>query len=216
MSLTEKIAMSLAASCVASSLAMSSIVKADEIEQDKQTAKEYWSEFKQDSKQNWKDTKSAFRDGWIEGKLETALILNEHLNPFKIDIEVNDDTATLGGEVSNDIEKELAEEVALSIVGIDDVKNNIKVDKGARDKDNKSADRDLSQHVQDATITASVKTALLKSPNVEGMKIDVDTKNAEVTLSGKVDTQATKNLAEVIARNNRNVRQVTNKLEVKS
>lgn len=215
MTLQQKIAMSIAASCVTASLAFSSVVKADE-QADKATADEYWKEFKQDSKQTWKDTKSAFRDGWVEGKLETALVLNKHLNPFKIDIDVDNDTATLKGTVSTEIEKELAEEIALSIEGIDDVNNKMEVNETYHGKKETTERRSFTQTVEDATINASVKTALISSPNIKGLSIDVDTKNQEVTLSGEVETKAQKNLAEVIARNNDKVKQVTNKLEVKS
>lgn len=214
MSLQQKIAMSLAASCVTASMAMAPLAKADD-HNEKRNADEYWSEFKQDSKQTWKDTKSAFRDGWVEGKLETALTLNKHLNPFKIDIDVDDDTATLEGTVNSDVDKELAEEVAMSIEGIDDVNNKLKVDSKYESADNDPS-RSFSRTVADATITAQVKTALLKSPNIKGMKIDVDTVNSEVTLSGKVETEAQKNLAEIIARNNDDVQRVSNKLEIKS
>ena len=44
--------------------------------------------------------------------------------------------------------------------------------------------------VDDATITARVKTALLNDPQVGAMKIDVQTTQGVVTLSGIVKSQA--------------------------
>ena len=44
--------------------------------------------------------------------------------------------------------------------------------------------------LDDATITARVKTALLNDPQVGAMKIDVDTTQGVVTLSGIVKSQA--------------------------
>ena len=44
--------------------------------------------------------------------------------------------------------------------------------------------------IDDATITARVKTALLNDPQVGAMKIDVDTTQGVVTLSGIVKSQA--------------------------
>ena len=44
--------------------------------------------------------------------------------------------------------------------------------------------------IDDATITARVKTALLNDPQVGAMKIDVETTHGVVTLSGIVKSQA--------------------------
>jgi hyperosmotically inducible periplasmic protein len=44
--------------------------------------------------------------------------------------------------------------------------------------------------IDDATITARVKTALLNDPQVGAMKIDVETTQGVVTLSGTVKSQA--------------------------
>ena len=185
---------------------------------EKRNAEAYWADFKQDSKQSWKDSKSAFKDGWIESKLETALILNKHLNPFEIDIRVDNDTATLDGEVNSDIDKELAENIALGIEGIDDVDNNLKVvtKRNNTAKSTDKTERDFSQYVSDATTTASIKTELLASKNVKGLKVDVDTYNDEVTLSGEVKSAQEKQLVEAIASKHDDVEKVINNLVVKS
>jgi hyperosmotically inducible periplasmic protein len=188
---------------------------------EKKSANEYWAEFKQDSKQTWKDSKEAFKDGWVESKLETALILNKHLNARDIDINVDNNVATLGGEVHSDIEKELAENIALGIEGIDSVKNNIKVTtKPAATANAKPTTTDqrrsFSQYVDDVSTTAAIKTELLASKNVEGLQINVDTYNNVVTLSGKVNNGAQKDLAQAIAAKQSDVKNVVNRLEVKS
>ena len=48
----------------------------------------------------------------------------------------------------------------------------------------------VGETIDDATITARVKTALLNDPQVGGMKIDVDTTEGVVTMSGIVKSQA--------------------------
>ncbi len=189
---------------------------------DKQSAKEYWAEFKQDSKQTWKDSKEAFKDGWIESKLETALVLNKHLKALDIDINVDNNVATLSGDVYSDIQKELAENIALGIEGIDSVKNNLKVTAkpAATANPQTSTDtptrRSFSQYVNDVSTTAAIKTELLASKNVEGLEINVDTYNNVVTLSGKVHSGAQKDLAQAIAAKQNDVKNVVNKLDVKS
>lgn len=185
---------------------------------EKRTAAEFWADFKQDSKQTWQDSKSAFKDGWIESKLETALILNKHLNSFEIDIRVDNDNATLEGEVNSEIEKELAENIALGVEGIDSVSNKITVNAKSTKIANASASksRNFSQYVDDVTTTAAIKTDLLASKNVQGLNIDVDTFNDKVTLSGKVTSAEEKALAQAIAAKHDGVKGVINNLLVKS
>lgn len=185
---------------------------------EKKPAAEFWSEFKQDSEQTWQDSKSAFKDGWIESKLETALILNKHLNPFEIDIRVDNNMATLEGEVYSDIDKELAENIALGVEGIDSVTNKITVvEKPATTTESTTPKgRTFAQYVEDVSTTAAIKTELLASKNIAGLNIDVDTLNDKVTLSGKVKSQEQKALAQAIAAKHDDVKGVVNNLQVKS
>lgn len=185
---------------------------------EKRTAAEFWADFKQDSEQTWKDSKAAFKDGWIESKLETALILNEHLNPFKIDIRVDNNMALLEGEVHSDIEKELAENIALGVEGIDSVTNKINViEKPAKVAESTTPKgRSFAQYVADVSTTAAIKTELLASQNIKGLAINVDTLNHTVTLSGQVGSLEEKALAQAIAAKHNDVKGVVNNLQVKS
>jgi hyperosmotically inducible protein len=70
--------------------------------------------------------------------------------------------------------------------------------------------------IEDGAITAKVKTALLADPDVKGLKIDVDTKNGVVTLSGTVEKNANLDKAVTIARNTEGVKSVENQLIVKA
>lgn len=185
---------------------------------EKKPAAEFWAEFKQDSEQTWQDSKSAFKDGWIESKVETALILNKHLNSFDIDIRVDSNMATLEGEVFSDIEKELAENIALGVEGIDSVTNKIRVvEKPAKvAQPTTSEGRNFAQYVEDVSTTAAIKAELLASKSIEGLNIDVDTLNDKVTLSGKVNSPEQKALAQAIAAKHNDVKGVINNLQVKS
>jgi len=51
----------------------------------------------------------------------------------------------------------------------------------------------------DAALTAQVKTALQGEPSLRSQSIDVDTKNATVTLTGAVDSAASKAKANEVA-----------------
>ena len=52
-----------------------------------------------------------------------------------------------------------------------------------------------SEAVSDASITTKVKTSLLADPDVSGLRIDVDTRDGVVTLTGTVSSSAEKSKA---------------------
>ncbi|MNO67274.1 BON domain protein [compost metagenome] len=62
-----------------------------------------------------------------EGALQTALALNRLLNPFKIEVKVQGSTAHLQGEVENEVERQLAERIALATRGIETVQNDLQL-----------------------------------------------------------------------------------------
>src|SRR5262245_32469279 len=66
----------------------------------------------------------------------------------------------------------------------------------------------------DATVTTSVKNRLAADPTTSAARINVDTSNGVVTLSGAVPTTAEKSEAERIARNTQGVTQVVNNITV--
>ena len=68
---------------------------------------------------------------------------------------------------------------------------------------------------EDAAITSAVKTKMLADPMVKGLKIDVDTRDAVVTLNGDVASKAEMDKAITIARNTKGVTRVISNLHVK-
>ncbi|MEO6565916.1 MAG: BON domain-containing protein [Casimicrobiaceae bacterium] len=70
--------------------------------------------------------------------------------------------------------------------------------------------------VDDTMITTSVKTKVLAEPGLSALKIEVDTKNGVVTLTGTVDNADLKSRAAQIAQSTDGVRSVENNLTVKA
>ncbi len=66
----------------------------------------------------------------------------------------------------------------------------------------------------DAGITTAVKAKLAADDMIKAYKVDVDTQNRVVTLSGDVETSAQREHAIMIARNTRGVRDVVDRLQV--
>lgn len=69
--------------------------------------------------------------------------------------------------------------------------------------------------LSDAAITASIKTDILKDPDLSVLKIDVDTRDGVVTLNGLAANDAARSRAEKIAEATKGVREVRNHLTVK-
>lgn len=147
-----------------------------------------------------------------EGSIWTAFALNRHLNPFKLSIDVKDGRATLSGHVESDVQKDLAEQVALSVEGIDSVDNRIEVDPAIAEGNPPG----LVQNLEDATLAATVKSKLLWNSNTRGLDIQVRSENGAITLSGNAQTPAAKELAGQLAENTEGVSEVFNHLSISS
>ena len=68
--------------------------------------------------------------------------------------------------------------------------------------------------IQDAVITAKVKTAILLNRQLDSFRINVETRNAEVTLKGLVPDAPRRELAAEIARTVEGVNGVVNRLRI--
>jgi hyperosmotically inducible periplasmic protein len=74
---------------------------------------------------------------------------------------------------------------------------------------------DAGKGLSDAAITASIKTDLLKDPDLSVLKIDVDTKAGVVTLNGLTGDEAGRSRAGRLANSIKGVKEVRNFLVVK-
>ena len=70
--------------------------------------------------------------------------------------------------------------------------------------------------IDDTEITAKVKAAIFAEPGLKTLQISVDTIKGVVTLSGSVDSQASSNRTKELASAVAGVRDVENRLVVKS
>lgn len=154
-------------------------------------------------------------DREIDVKLETVYLFNPHLNNFTIDTEVDNGAVTLTGTVKSEVDKDLAEEIAKSVDGVDSVENALRVAPDFEAENARGVEGDFFRQVSDATTTARIKTKLIANDNLKASDIDVDTENRVVRLSGQVNSTAESQLAEFIARNTSGVTSVSNHLKVR-
>jgi len=147
------------------------------------------------------------QDARLEGALQTALSLNRMLDSFRIKVEVDGKQARLSGEVENEVERQLAEDVARATRGIEQVENLLQVNTQLVERP-----LELRAYAQrlDVTLAAVIRARLLWSRTTEKAPIEVQSSEGVVTLRGKVDSAEAKELAGVVARTTDGVYLVNN------
>jgi osmotically-inducible protein OsmY len=75
--------------------------------------------------------------------------------------------------------------------------------------------RSTGEYVDDKAVSAKVKAALLKDPDVKGLQVNVETYNGVVQLSGFVDEPEQASRAVEVAKGIEGVKSVKNAMKVK-
>jgi hyperosmotically inducible periplasmic protein len=153
-------------------------------------------------------------DARHEAQISTTFALNHYLRSNDLRVSVEQGKATLTGIVDEDISKELAKQIALGVTGITAVDNQINVEPDYVAPE-PAAERSFGDVIEDASITAAVKSKLLWSRHSSGLDTQVHTDRGTVTLQGDADSAAARDLATLLAANTRGVVAVDNQLLVK-
>lgn len=155
-------------------------------------------------------------DPLITGKVKASLAVDSNVRATQIEVATKDGVVTLTGNIDSQAEKDRALEIARSTNGVKNVVDMIAVRTGAESGDAPDPNRTVGEHVDDAVITAAVKTHLLEDPMVKGSQIDVDTRAGVVFLTGSVRSQAESQRAVEVARATEHVKDVRANLNVVS
>jgi hyperosmotically inducible protein len=132
-----------------------------------------------------------------------------------IDVEARDGVVTLTGNVDSMEQKTRALEVARGIEGVRDVVDRIAAARqNGRGADAPDVERTSGEALDDAAITRRVKARLLDDELVRGLRIDVDTREGIVYLTGEVRSEAERDRAVELARQAAGVRQVQANLSI--
>ena len=78
------------------------------------------------------------------------------------------------------------------------------------------AGRVIGEQIDDATLTAKVKAALLQAPDVKGMQINVESDRGAVQLSGFVESRTQIDRAVQLAKGVSGVREVHDKMTIRA
>ena len=148
-----------------------------------------------------------------ESQIWTTFALNPHLRAMDLKVSVKNGKATLTGKVEESVHKDLAKHIAMGVSGIREVDNQIVVQPDYAPTV-RTGERTFGETIEDASITAAVKSKLLWNSHTDGLQIDVDTSRGRVTLTGTADTAAAKELAGRLAMNTNGVAAVSNQLRI--
>jgi osmotically-inducible protein OsmY len=158
------------------------------------------------------DLQAQLQQARQEGSIWTAFSLNRHLSPFSISVEVEQGTATLKGKVENQVDKDLATQIASDVQGINKVDNQLEIDPQVASEPGTKAN--MAQRFDDATLTATIKSKLLWNSVTEGLNIEVSATQGVVTLKGQAKDADAKQLAGSLASNTDGVTEVNNLISV--
>lgn len=158
-------------------------------------------------------------DPGITTAVKSKLAADDTVKAYRIDVDTKDSVVTLAGAVDTAATRARAVELARATDGVRDVVDNLTVTPGATpttgidDQARDTADR-AGDESADATLTTKVKTKFLADNDISGLKIDVDSNNGVVTLTGTVPTAAEKALALKVAKDTDGVKSVVDRLKV--
>ena len=150
-------------------------------------------------------------DGWIAFKIRSLLLVRANVSATNTHVDVHAGVVTLTGTADTVAQKELTEEYAKEVDGVQSVTDDISVN--ASPDSSKPTARD---EVDDASITTQVKLALLGNRATSAVSTKVKTQGGVVTLSGAADNAAARDLASRLAQRVRGVVSVTNEMTTKN
>jgi hyperosmotically inducible protein len=154
-------------------------------------------------------------DTGISTSVKSKLAADDTVKASQIDVDTKDKVVTLTGTVDSEIAKNKAIDIARATKGVARVTDNLLVRSTTAAMPPAEPDPQRVA-LTDPALTASVKGKLLANPDVAGLRIDVDTRDGIVTLSGTVSTQAEKDTALRVARDTDGVKSVEDKLIVRA
>jgi len=128
-------------------------------------------------------------DSWIGWKVKSALLFHRNVSASGTTVYVKDGIVTLQGEASSMAEKELTTEYARDVDNVKEVKNEMTIAKIPA-----VPDETMGNKIDDASITAEVKSSLLSHHSTSALNTKVETTDGVVTLGGVARNGAEKSL----------------------
>jgi osmotically-inducible protein OsmY len=150
-------------------------------------------------------------DSWITMKVKTALLFHRNVSATGTTIYTKDGIVTLQGVASSEAQKELTSEYAKDIDNVKSVQNNMTI---AQTPTTATSEATIGDKIDDASITAQVKSSLLSHRSTSALHTGVSTTDGVVTLTGAAKNEAEKSLVTKLATDINGVISVVNNMTV--
>jgi hyperosmotically inducible periplasmic protein len=147
---------------------------------------------------------------WIAMNAKAALLFHRNVSSTNTQVYVEEGILTLRGEVASESEKELTAEYA-DVEGVRSVRNEMTVSNKP-----KMEGQTMGEKIDDASITAQVKIALLTHRSTSAVKTSVSTKEGVVTLTGEAQNSAEKDLVTKLVSDIFGVTRIDNNMSIKA
>lgn len=153
--------------------------------------------------------------GWITTKIQAQYFVDPEIKPWNIDVTTTSDgVVTLRGEVDSASDRDEAVRIARDTEGVTRVDSRLRVEGDPQPGAAGPTAQDRGAEQIDPWVTAKIQAKYFLDADVKGRRIDVDTRDGVVTLTGEVEDEAERRQAIAIARNTEGVRSVTDQLRV--
>lgn len=147
-------------------------------------------------------------DSTITTKVKAALLADEDVKGLDIKVETRKGEVYLSGFVDSQAQMDRAITVAKGVEGVKNVDNKMTL---------KTTETTVGEKIDDGIISTKVKAALAGDEGIKNSTdIIVETRDGEVQLSGFVNDQAQMDRAVEVARGVEGVKNVINKMSIKS
>ena len=148
-------------------------------------------------------------DGWITAKVKSTLLFHRNVSSSGTDVYVKDGVVSLRGEASSLAQKELTGEYAKDVEGVKEVKNEMTVAKTPATRK-----ETLEDKIDDASITAQVKSSLMSHRSTSALKTKVETREGVVSVGGVAKNSAEKSLVTKLVADINGVNSVVNNMTI--
>jgi hyperosmotically inducible periplasmic protein len=153
-------------------------------------------------------------DTGITSKVKAKLAADDIVKASQIEVATSNGVVTLTGNVDSEEAKNRALQLAKDTSGVVNVVDMIAARRASGSGDAPDPDRTMGETIDDTGITMSVKSKLLDDPLVKGLKIDVDTRERVVYLTGTVGSDDERQKAIQLAKDTKGVRDVQANLTI--
>lgn len=171
---------------------------------------------------------SEHSDTWLAVKVKSALLFHRNVSATDTKIAAQNGVVTLTGTAKSEAQKELTGEYAKDVDGVVSVNNMLTVNGGAPVVESAGAQNNapvvegnrsgetFHEKIDDASITAQVKGALLSHRSTSALDTKVKTTDGNVVVSGVARDSAEKELVTKLVSDINGVRNVDNEMTVAS